>query len=142
MNEPQSGRLTRRDAMRTERLEVLQLLETGDISASEADALLDALDAAGEPMGGRGSGPSGGGQAPARTVRVRISDPATGKASINLALPVGLIDAALNVARRFSPENVPPVDAIRQSIAAGMSGSVIDIVNQNERIEVIVEPSR
>lgn len=141
MNESQPGRWSRRDDMRAERLEVLHLLATGDISAQEADALLDALDTAGELVSGRGSGPSGGGRAPARTVRVRISDPATGKASINLALPVGLVDAALNVARRFSPENVPPVDAVRQSIAAGMSGSIIDIVNQNERIEVIVEPS-
>jgi hypothetical protein len=74
-------------------------------------------------------------------VRVRISDPTTGKPHINLALPVGLVDAALNVARRFAPDKVPAVETVRQHIATGVGGTLVDIVNQNERIEVIVEPS-
>jgi hypothetical protein len=140
MNDPQSGRSSRRDTTRAERLEVLRLLEGGDISASEADALLDALDAA-EQSSARGSDRfAATPNARHGSVRVRISDPTTGKPHINLALPVGLVDAALNVARRFAPDKVPAVETIRQSIAAGVAGTLVDIVNQNERIEVIVEP--
>jgi hypothetical protein len=139
MNDLQSGRATRRDMTRGERLEVLQLLESGDISASEADALLDALDAADQAIA-RGADQFGavpGGRA--RTVRVRISD-GSGKPHINLVLPLGLVEAALNLARRFAPDKLPSVEAIRQSISTGVTGTLVDIVDQNERIEIIVEP--
>ncbi len=140
MNDPQPARSSRRDTTRAERLEVLRLLESGDISASEADALLDALDAA-EQASARGDRSGVTPTARGGNVRVRISDPATGKPHINLTLPVGLVDAALNVARRFAPDKVPAVETVRQHIATGVGGTLVDIVNQNERIEVIVEPS-
>jgi hypothetical protein len=137
MHDPQSSRTSRKETTREERLEVLRLLETGDISAGEADALLEALDAA-EHAGNRGNqiiGPA----ARARNVRVRISDPVTGKATMNLALPLGLIEAGLNVARRFAPDKVPSLETIRQSVSSGTTGTLVDVLDKHERIEVIIE---
>lgn len=137
MNDIQPGRQSRRDTTREERLEVLRLLESGDITADEADTLLDALltvDQA-RPVD----------QAEARSVtrpgavRIRITDLVTGKANINLALPVGLVEGGLNVARKFAPDKIPAVESIRESIAHGMVGTVVDVVDKNERIEVIIE---
>ncbi|MDQ3695124.1 MAG: hypothetical protein M3464_16065 [Chloroflexota bacterium] len=137
MSDLQPPRTSRKSITREERLEVLRLLETGNISAGEADALLDALDAA-DQAGARGGEPIGPAMR-ARNVRVRISDPVTGKASINLALPLGLIEAGLNVARRFAPDKVPTVETIRQSVTAGTTGTLVDVFDKNERIEVIIE---
>ena len=137
MSDLQSPRPSRKSITREERLDVLRLLETGDISAGEADALLDALDAA-DQAGARGGEPFGP-VARARNVRVRISDPVTGKTSINLVLPLGFIEAGLNLARRFAPDKVPTLDSIRQSVTAGTTGTLVDVFDKNERIEVIIE---
>lgn len=139
MSDPRLGRSSRRDTTKDERLEVLRLLEAGDISAAEADTLLDALSAA-EQTGWRLDDTADAAGRPARTVRVRISDLATGRATINLALPLGLVDAGLNLARRFAPDKVPSAESVRQSITAGMAGTLLDVVDANERIEIIVEP--
>lgn len=140
MSDPRPGRSSRRDTTKAERLEVLRLLETGDISAGEAETLLEALSAA-EQTGWRLDDPADAAAGrPARTVRVRISDLSSGRATINLALPLSLIDAGLKVARRFAPDKVPSVESIRQNITAGMAGTLLDVVDANERIEIIVEP--
>lgn len=137
MNDIQPGRQSRRDTTREERLEVLRLLESGDITADEAYTLLDALltvdqarpvDQAGDRSVKRPG-----------AVRIRITDLVTGKANINLALPIGLVEGGLNVARKFAPDKIPAVESIRESIAHGMVGTVVDVVDKNERIEVIIE---
>lgn len=140
MSDPRPGRSSRRDTTRDERLEVLRLLETGDISAGEAESLLEALSAADQFGMWRDSSAHSEAGKPARTVRVRISDLTTGRATINLALPIGLIDAGLNVARRFAPDKVPSAETMRQSITSDMAGTLLDVVDANERIEIIVEP--
>jgi hypothetical protein len=119
---------------------VLRLLETGDISAGEAESLLEALSMAEQSGSWRDNPANTEAGKPARTVRVRISDPTTGRATINLALPIGLIDAGLNVARRFAPDKVPSAETMRQSITSDMAGTLLDVVDANERIEIIVEP--
>lgn len=139
MHDQRPARVSKKDSSREERLEVLRLLESGDITASEADTLLDALGAA-ELAGSRWSDPFGAGPATrARNIRFRISDVATGKATINLALPLGLVEAGLNVARRFAPDKVPSAEVIKQSISSGMAGTLVDVVDKNDRIEIMVE---
>ena len=140
MNDTQPSRQTRRDTTREERLEVLRLLESGDISASEADALLDALLQVDQAQFRPGdlSGPAGAKRSGA--VRIRITDQTTGKANINLALPLGLVESGLNVARKFAPDKVPAAESIRQSIADGLVGTIVDVVDKNDRLEVIIEP--
>lgn len=138
MSDTQFSRQSRRDTTREERLEVLRLLESGDISAAEADALLDALLAVDQARPAEATGY----QPPKRpgAVRIRVTDQLTGKANINLALPLGLVEGGLNIARKFAPDKVPAVESIRQSIADGLTGTVVDVVDKNDRIEVIIEP--
>jgi hypothetical protein len=140
VNDTQPSRQSRRDTTREERLEVLRLLEAGDISAAEADALLDALLSVDQAQA-RPADPDDTRVAKRPgAVRIRITDLATGKANINLALPLGLVEGGLNVARKFAPDKVPTVESIRQSISGGQVGTIVDVVDKNERIEVIVEP--
>ena len=139
MVDPVPLRPSRRDQTREERLEVLRLLEGGTITADEAAALLDALDradrAAAPPTDGVASprGPQ------ARQVRIRVTDSKTGRATVNLAFPLGLIKSGLDIAGQFVPEYLPKADAIRESISAGFRGALVDVDDGGQRVEIIAE---
>jgi hypothetical protein len=137
MAEPVSLRSSQRDQMREERLEILRLLEASAITADEAATLLDALDRA------TLSPPSNGSAAPrgaeACQVRIRVTDSTTGRATVNLAFPLGLIKSGLDIAGQFVPEYLPQVDAIRECVTTGFRGSLVDVDDGGQRIEIIAE---
>ena len=138
MSDQTTIRLPRRDPSREERLEILRLLEAGTVSADEAAQLLDALERADRPAPPIEEAPRPIG-ARAKQVRIRITDSDSGEATLNLAVPLGLIDAGLNIARRFAPESLLSADAIQQSAVTGFRGSLLELNDGGERIEIIVE---
>jgi hypothetical protein len=137
MVEPVPIRPSQRDQMREERLEVLRLLEAGTVTADEAATLLDALDRATLPP------PSSGQTAPrsaeARQVRIRVTDSTNGKVMVNLAFPLGLIKSGLDIAGQFVPEYLPRAEAIRESVTTGFRGSLVDVDDGGQRVEIIAE---
>ena len=135
MADPSPFRSSRRDPVREERLEVLQLLEAGTITSDEAAALLDALDRA-APPGSRSDRPPGG---RAEQVRIRVTERQSGRAMVNLAVPLALIDSGLKIAGQFVPEYLPKAEAIRESVATGLRGSLVDVDDGDRRVEIIVE---
>lgn len=139
MVESARPRLPRRDPTRDERLDVLRMLERGTITADEAELLLEALDRtdASSPAPPPANGAAGA--EPARLVRIRISEGRSGITKINLAIPLGLVDAGLAIAGRFAPDRLLDAAAIRQRMAAGFQGSLLDIDDGNERVEIIIE---
>lgn len=137
MVQPVPPRSAPRGQMREERLEILGMLEAGAISVEEAATLLDALDRAAEPPDGAGTPPSR--TAEGRQVRIRVTDRTAGKALVNLAFPVGLVGSGLDIASQFVPEYLPTVEAIRESVGAGFRGSLLDIDDGGQRVEIIVE---
>ncbi len=130
---------------REERLEVLRMLESGAITADDADRLLDALDRAASPpppppppppLPDDPSQPGG----PARQVRIRVSDGDSGRSRVNLILPLGAIDAGLGIAARFAPDYFDDPEALRKAIFSAGRGPLIDVEGDDgERVEVIVE---
>ena len=122
-----------------ERLEVLRLVQAGEITADEAAQLLDALDRSGGGRRTSGASEAGG---PARTgaqIRLRVTNGNTGKANVNLALPLGLIGTGVAVAKRFAPEHVPDPAVLREALASGARGKILDVDNDDERVEIWVE---
>ena len=130
-------RPSQRDQVREERLEVLRLLEAGSITADEAATLLDALDRATLPPPNNGPAPQRG--AEARHVRIRVTDSESGKATVNLAFPLGLIKTGLDIAGQFVPQYLPEAEAIRDSVTAGFRGSLVDVDDGGQRVEITVE---
>jgi hypothetical protein len=123
--------------MREERLEILRLLEAGAISIDEAATLLDALDRATEtPLSDGSTAPRG---SESRQVRIRVTDRAGGNSLVNLAFPLGLVGSGLDIASQFVPEYLPTVEAIRESVGAGFRGSLLDVDDGGQRVEIIVE---
>ena len=130
-------RSSQRDQVREERLEILWLLEAGTITPDEAATLLDALDRASLPLPNNGL-PSLR-SAEARLVRIRVTDSTTGRAVVNLAFPLGLIKSGLDIAGQFVPEYLPKVDAIRETVTTGFRGSLVDVEDGGQRVEIIAE---
>ena len=134
------GPRNRRDLTREERLEILRLVEEGSVTADEAAALLDALDRADRQASPFKDEPARPASSGVGQVRIRVTDSASGRAKVNLALPLGLIDAGLGIARRFAPGRVGDAEAIRDSVASGgFRGPLLDIDEGGERVEIIVE---
>jgi hypothetical protein len=137
MVEPVPLRPSQRDQLREERLEILRLLEAGAITADEAATLLEALDRATLPPPSNGPAPQRSPEM--RQVRIRVTDSENGKTAVNLAFPLGLIKTGLDIAGQFVPEYLPKAEAIRESVTAGFRGSLVDVDDGGQRVEIIVE---
>lgn len=137
MVEPVPLRPSQRDQMREERLEILRLLEAGTITADEAATLLDALDRATLPPPHSGAAAPRG--AEARQVRIRVTDSTNGRVMVNLAFPLGLIETGLDIAGQFVPEYLPEAKALRESVSTGLRGSLVDVDDGGQRVEIIAE---
>lgn len=125
-----------------ERLEILRLVENQTVTAEEAGRLLEALDRSDRsrassqettPFSPAAPGSGGG------NVRIRITDLSSNKAKINLVLPYRLVDSGIKLARRFAPGHLLDSRDIRRSIEGGFSGPLLDLVDGEQRIEIIVE---
>jgi hypothetical protein len=131
-----------------ERLEILRLVENQTVTAEEAGRLLEALDRTDRanrasqatapympspPLPPEAPRASGG------SVRIRITDVASGKAKINLVLPHRLVDSGVKLAKRLAPEHMLDGREIRRSIEEGYWGPLLDITDDEKRVEIIVE---
>lgn len=118
-----------------ERLKILKMVEEGKITPEEGAKLLSALR---ESRTGRPP-------VPARPLnkgwlRVRVTDTATGRTKVNVNLPLGLIDAGMNIATQFAPDvNFGEIaDAVR---SGELQGKIVDVYDEegNEHVEVFVD---
>jgi len=124
-----------------ERLKILKMIQDGTITAEEGAKLLKALTSSSQkPRSRRASVQIGS----ARWLRVRVTDMATGKAKVNVNLPLKLVDAGINIAAQFVPEEVELegiMSAVHEAIGDNMIGKIVDVVDgeDGEHIEVFIE---
>ena len=118
-----------------ERLKILKMVEEGKISPEEAVRLLSVLSKAERRRAAASPGEG-------RWLRVRVTDVDSGKTAVNVNLPVSLVNVGLRMGARFVPEmegvNMAELD---DAIRRGLTGKIIDIVDEQERqrVEVYVE---
>lgn len=120
-----------------ERIRILKLIEEGKLTADEGARRLEALSesrnpprrpfAAREPEGS------------AHWLRVRVSDTLSGKSKATVNLPLGLMDAGLNIAAQYAPEIA--FDELIEAIEAGVQGKIIDVFDEEdgEHVEIFIE---
>ncbi|MCL4870430.1 MAG: hypothetical protein KJ063_15810 [Anaerolineae bacterium] len=119
-----------------ERLQILKMIEEGKISASEGAELLRAVD---HNKGSDAAAPLRG-NSPARWFRVRVTDKRTGRAKINVNIPIGLVNVGIKMGARFAPElDQGQHGQLLEAIRSGRQGKVIDIDEDNEHVEIFVE---
>ncbi len=121
-----------------ERMQILQMIADGKISASEGAELLRTLAQSNktqttEPLKGA-SNP--------RWFRVRVTDMASGRNKINVNIPMGLVNVGIKMGARFAPEmEGVEYEQIIEAIHSGQQGKILDVTNdeEGERVEIFVE---
>jgi len=119
-----------------ERMKILKMLEEGKLSAEEAARLLKAL---GKAKPERRSPPPG---SEAKWLRVRVTDLKSGRTSVNVNLPMSLVNVGLKLGAQFVPDT-EGIDfrQVQEALRAGLTGKIVDVedVEEGQRVEIYVE---
>jgi hypothetical protein len=120
-----------------ERKKILQMIQDGKITADDGAKLLAALS-----QGSQRKATTYSRAADSRYMRVRVTDTFSGKTKVSVNLPLGLVDAGLNIASNFMPnlgENTA-MD-IGNAIRDGLTGKIVDVFDEEdgEHIEIFIE---
>lgn len=121
-----------------ERLRVLKLVEEGKISAAEAVSMLDAAANPGKDQGHAQTVSN----EPARWIHVLVTDLDTGKARVNIRMPVNLVNTGIKMGAHLSTEvNVLDVQQINEYVKNGVTGQVLDVLDddEGERVQIFLE---
>jgi hypothetical protein len=124
-------------ATNEERMKILKMIDEGKITAEEGAKLLGTLseNRKAVPRKPVSQASSGG----ARWLKVRVTDMVTGKAKATVNLPLGLVDAGLNIASKYAPEVA--FEELVEAINAGAEGKIIDVFDEEdgEHVEIFIE---
>ncbi len=121
-----------------ERMRILKMIKEGKITAEEGARLLKALTSSKEkPRMGRNR------QLESQWLRVRVTDISTGKAKVNVNLPLKLLGAGLNIASQFAPEisSEQVLETVREALSENIQGKIVDLVDGEdlEHVEIYLE---
>lgn len=119
-----------------ERLQILRMVEDQSISPEEAARLLEALDRtdrkrAQAQMQKRATGP--------RNIRIRVTEMMSNRSDVDITLPLGLVNTIVSMAHRFAPGRIPDLSALQDQIDDGFVGTLVDIENGQDRVQILVE---
>lgn len=121
-----------------ERLKILQMIQDGKISAEDGAKLLAALTESQRSKPARGIGRTG----ESRYMRVKVTDTRSGKTKVSVNLPLGLVDAGMNIASNFMPDMSPDAAGeISAAINSGLTGKIVDVFDEEdgEHIEIFID---
>jgi hypothetical protein len=120
-----------------ERMKILQMIQDGKISAEDGAKLLAAISEKQTSRKARALSRS----KESRYMRVRVTDVTTGKTKVSVNLPLGLVDAGLNIASNFMPDmGVDAAEEISSAISEGLTGKIVDVMDEDgEHIEIYIE---
>ena len=115
-----------------ERMKILQMVQEDNISAEDGAKLLTAL--SGSQVKSANMHPGEG-----RYMRVSVTDSLTGKTKVSVNLPLGLVDAGLNIASNYV--NNIGVEDVKEAIKSGVTGKIVDIHDEEdgEHVEIFIE---
>jgi polyhydroxyalkanoate synthesis regulator phasin len=118
-----------------ERNRILNMVESGQITAAQAAQLLDALLSEHEQPGERVRN---------RTVRIWMTDMATNRKKMNVTatMPINLVSMTLHLLTRMVPQlNDGTIQNVMHAIERGNTGRLLDLqdLEEGKRIEIFVE---
>ncbi len=124
-----------------ERLQILKMIEAGQISAEEGIKLLRALEEGGKAHQQAGAAAPNASSQP-RWFRVRVTDLATGRNKVNVNIPIGLVNVGMRLGARFAPNlDGTQIEEIVRAAKSGAQGRIADVedVEDGERVEIFIE---
>jgi len=119
-----------------ERMKILRMIADGKITAEEGAKLLATLSESRKAIKKTALSSKIGG---ARWLKVQVTDMVTGKAKATVNLPLGLVDAGLNIASKYAPDVA--FEELVEAINAGAEGKIIDVYDEEdgEHVEIFIE---
>jgi polyhydroxyalkanoate synthesis regulator phasin len=121
-----------------ERMKILKMINDGKISAEEGSQLLSALSQRSDK-----SHRTARRSLSNQMLRVRVTDMSTGKAKVNVNVPMKLVDAGINIAAQFIPEmeNAQMMEAVKEALTENISGKIVDVFDEEdqEHVEIFIE---
>ncbi|MGD9147261.1 MAG: hypothetical protein PVG56_15730 [Anaerolineae bacterium] len=121
-----------------ERMQILNMVAEGKITAEEGAKLLGAL----EPERKKEVRLVSESPSAPRWFRVRVTDLETGRSKVNVNLPMSLVDVGTRMGARFAPElEGMDVNDILEQIKEGAQGKIVEVedLEDGERVEIYVE---
>jgi hypothetical protein len=124
-------------ATNEERLKILRMIDDGKITAEEGAKLLSTLSESRKAAARKPALRSSFGGA--KWLKIRVTDMVTGKAKATVNLPLGLVDAGLNIASKYAPDVA--FDELMEAINNGAEGKIIDVFDEEdgEHVEIFIE---
>ena len=114
---------------------VLRLVAEGRLTAEEAGPIIDALDGPSDAAGpGEDPATDTTDDSPARVLRVEVTE--SGRTIINLRIPLSLGRAAIAQVPGISEVTS---DRIREAIAAGIKGSIVEVDDGGDGVRISIE---
>lgn len=120
-----------------EKLQILKMIEEGKITSEEGIKLLEALDDTPNTIPVETN--------KAKWIKIKVFEPED-KTNVDVTIPVSLIDIAMKIANKVSPDfnkyglSENDISGIFDSIKSGASGKIVDIKSESgEVVEIIVE---
>jgi hypothetical protein len=115
---------------------ILEMLREGKITAEQAATLLEVLDISDQRQS---SAPS----VKAHTLRINVTDTRTGRAKVNVNIPLALVDIASKMGLTLGMKNVPELadldfDSIMSALKSGAAGRIVDIEDDDDGQHVVV----
>ncbi len=120
-----------------ERMQILKMIEEGQVSPEEGAKLLRALSS------GKKAAPRAVVTGPvARWFRIRVTDTITGRNKINVTIPLGLVNVGLRMGARFIPDTADvDVEELIEQIRSGAQGKIFESESsdEEEHVEIFIE---
>jgi hypothetical protein len=118
--------------MQHDRDRILRMVEAGQVSASEAGQLLDALRAELRASD----------RSRSRLVRVRVTDLHSGRQKANVTIPIGLVNVGLRLGARLAPQlSGSALEDLLRGVERGERGRLLEWqdLEEGERVELFIE---
>jgi hypothetical protein len=124
-----------------ERIEILQMVENGEVSVADAIGLMSSPPAE-EPDQVKATVPTPKSTGSQRWLRVRVTNLDTGRRKVSVNLPLGLMKWGLSLGTHFAPElDGIDFDELITDIDQYAEGFLVEVedTDGNERVEVYIE---
>lgn len=118
-----------------ERIQILGMVEEGKITAAEGMELLNALDETNEEIVPKKE---------AKWLKVRVKTMDEEKTTVNVNIPIALVDVGLKLAKNYDPKlkdsglDKINIDEIVEAVKNGAEGKIVDVEDEESQTHVQV----
>ena len=128
--------------MRDEVKKILKMIEESDITAEEGEKLIEALGTNQGEVSAQGLPIS---DSSPQFLKVRVDE--EGKSKVNISIPISLVEVGLKIGAQIGPKFAPEAEALKdidldelmQAIRDGARGKLVDIEDDDTKVEIFVE---